>query len=144
MHGEPCSHQRIIFITGFCLYYWHWGGKKKVERKVEILKKRAGDPRGALSARARLSEAVSRHNCGHTTLHNPNKQPPVDMGSVSTWQSPLTEKPSRLPPATPFYHSMKKSKRIGGKEKWMSHQCGKPQLALIMNKTYFLWTVLQL
>lgn len=31
-----------------------------------------------------------------------------------------------------------------GKEKWLSHQCGKPQLALIMNKTYFLWTFLQL
>lgn len=143
MHGQSRSPQRIIFITGFCLYYRHWGEKKWKENGGDI-KKRAGHPRGAMSARVRLSKAVGRHNCGRDTLRNPNKQPPVDMGSLSTWLSSLTEKPSRLPTATPLYHTMKKSTRIVGKEKWMSHQCGKPQLALIMNKTYFLWTLLQL
>lgn len=134
---ESYSSLGSVFIIGT-------GGKKSGKKKGGDIKKRAGHPRGAMSARVRLSKAVGRHNCGRDTLRNPNKQPPVDMGSLSTWLSSLTEKPSRLPTATPLYHTMKKSTRIVGKEKWMSHQCGKPQLALIMNKTYFLWTLLQL
>lgn len=141
MHGQPCSPQGIIFITGFCLYYRHWG-EKKIERKVEILKTcRDSTWRDECT---RLSNAVSRHNCGHNTLRNPNKQPPVDMGSVSTWLSSLREKSSCLPTTTPLHHTTKKAKGMGEKEKWMSHQCGKPQLALIMSKTYFLWTLLWL
>lgn len=31
----------------------------------------------------------------------------------------------------------KKGERMGEREKWMSHQCGKPQLALIMSETLF-------
>lgn len=129
---ESYSSLGSVFIIGT--------GGKKIERKVETLKTcRESTWRNECT---RLSKAVIRHNCGRNTLHNPNKQPPVDMGSVSTWLSSLTEKPSCLPTTTPLYHTMKKSKRMGGKEKWMSHQCGKPQLALIMSKTYFLWTLL--
>lgn len=54
------------------------------------------------------------------------------------------KKPHASHPQPLFTTPGEKRKRIGGKEKWMSHQSRKPQLALIMNKTYFLWTLLQL
>lgn len=72
------------------------GESRKKERKKGEVIKRAGNPRGAVSVWLRLSKASSRQNCACDTLYNPNKQPPVDLGSASTWQSPLTEKSLRL------------------------------------------------
>lgn len=103
---ESNSSLGSVFIIGT--------GGKKIERKVETLKT-CRESTWRIEC-TRLSNAVNRHNCGRNTLHNPNKQPSVDMGSMSTWLSSLTEKPSYLPTTTPRYHTMKKSKRIGGKK----------------------------
>lgn len=70
----------------------------------------------------RLSNAASRHNCGRNTLRNPNKQPPVDMGSVSTWPLNSLREKTFLPPKhpTPLHHTVKKkkkAKRMGGERK---------------------------
>lgn len=85
---------------------------------------------------SRLSNVVSMHNCSH-------KQPPVDMGLVSTWPS-LGEKKKKnpfcllkiYPPL--LHHTVNKAKRMGEREKWMSHHCGKPQLALVKSEILFL------
>lgn len=128
MHGKSCSPQRIKFITGFCLYYRHW----------EKNRKNGGNVKNVQGIHVALCKLVSRHNCGRNTLRNLNKHGlGVNLAELSNRETFL---PPNHHPSLPHHEKKQENGRGGG----MSHQCGKPQLALIMSKTYLLWTLLWL
>lgn len=135
MHGQSCSPQRIIFIIWFCLYYWHWKEQKN--------RKKCGNVKNV--------QAIRVAQWGEQTSEQAQLWPQCPPQSKQTATSGyglcvnLVELPNRETFQSrkyhPFYHTMKKSK-IMGERKWMSHQRAKPQLALIIRKTHFLWTLL--
>lgn len=129
---ESYSSLGSVFIIGT--------GEKKNRKKYREVKKRAGNPRGVASVHNwAMRWAGTIVATIPSTIQTNNHQ-----YGLSVKLAEFSHRETFLP--TPLYHTVKKSKKIGGggEEEWMNHQFGKPQLVLIMSKTHFLWTLLWL